>query len=139
MEHPKEHVEVRDSRSKFSNTPQAEVLISAAEVPNLPARIAIDLVARWGMVAAAPDDEDSCGRQRSRLQDPVEVVTRAIQTADILCGELRRCGWLTPVPSLEEARGQLADAEHARDEAERERIMAAVAAAGSPHVPENGA
>jgi hypothetical protein len=44
-------------------------------------KIVIDLITRWGMVAAMPDGEDSAGRQKLRLMTPEELVERAVESA----------------------------------------------------------
>jgi hypothetical protein len=83
------------------------------------ARMAFELISRWGMVAATPAGEDSAGRQRLRLQTPSELVDRAFVVADLAFHEARRRGLMvrTPVAELMRAREQEA-AELARIRAE---------------------
>lgn len=79
-----------------------EVLIFKRVAENQLAAVALALVERWGMVAGAPDGEDSAGRARGRLQTPIELVTRACETAAALYDELERRGWLMDVPAPKE-------------------------------------
>lgn len=75
-------------------------------VPNRRARFASEFIARWGCVAAIPDGEDSSGRQKLRLPTPVELVDRAIETAETLNTRMIALGWLVEVPKpVNEAEG----------------------------------
>lgn len=78
--------------------------IQHAQVPNTEARMAIAFVERWAMVAAEPDGEDSSGRQKLRRMTPDEIVNHACQTATLLWAQFERFGWLTDIPSPEEAK-----------------------------------
>lgn len=86
---------------------RAEVSISKVEQPLAEARLAMELIARWGLVAAAPDGEDSSGRSKARLQTPEELVTGACETAERAFIAFRTRGWMLDVPSLSEAREEL--------------------------------
>ena len=66
------------------------------------AKIVIDLVTRWGMVAAIEDGEDSAGRQKLRLMLPVELVARAFETADLVMVLARSRGLVHIGPSMED-------------------------------------
>lgn len=48
------------------------------------AYFAMELVARWGVVAAVPDGEDSVGRQQLRVMTPVELTDRAIKITELM-------------------------------------------------------
>lgn len=84
-----------------TNRPQ--VIIHETEAPNFEARLAINLVERWGMVSGTPDGEDTSGRAKLRLMTPAEVVERAITASELLASALREKKWMTPVPAWEEA------------------------------------
>lgn len=60
--------------------------------------LAENLLAKWGMVAATEDGEDSAGRQKMRLQTPEELAVRACDAADAIFAEFERRGWLIDVP-----------------------------------------
>lgn len=68
------------------------------QYPNLKGRIAIVLVEGWGQVAGVPAGEDSAGRQATRLATPGEVVTRAVETADLLVDTMTARGWVHEAP-----------------------------------------
>ena len=55
--------------------------------------MACDLMARWGLVAAVPDGENSDGSMRSRLMTPAEIVARACETAEMALAEFVARGW----------------------------------------------
>jgi UTP-glucose-1-phosphate uridylyltransferase len=59
--------------------------------------MAIDLVIKWGMVAAVCDGEDSCGRAKLRLMTPDELVDRAMETARQLTKALTDTGHMVAV------------------------------------------
>lgn len=64
------------------------------------ARIVIDLVTRWGLVAATPDGEDSTGRAKLRLATPEELVDRAMKTTDLLVEALKKGDHILMLPEL---------------------------------------
>lgn len=66
--------------------------------PNAIGRMAFDLAKHFAIVAAAPDGEDSAGRQRYRLQTTEETVSRACDLAASLWAEFGKRGWLTELP-----------------------------------------
>lgn len=66
------------------------------------ARFAVELVVRWGGVAATPDGEDSSGRSKLRLQTEAELIDRAVKTAALLMDKLRTEGFIHVSPTLEE-------------------------------------
>jgi len=47
-----------------------------------------EMLARWGMVAAIPDGEDSKGRSKLRLSTPQELVVRAFEITDLFLAKL---------------------------------------------------
>lgn len=85
------------------------VQVHDAQVPQPMAQFAMQLIDRWGMIAAAPDGEDSTGRAKFRLLEPHEVVTRACQTAQIAFELFAAQDWLldVPVPPAEEDKKSL--------------------------------
>jgi len=67
------------------------------------AKLAFDLVGRWGPVAATPDGEDSSGRAKLRLQTPEELVQRAFGCAELAMAYARTHGHVAIMPDIEEA------------------------------------
>jgi hypothetical protein len=99
---------VRDKHDFKTNEPIPEMLIQEKFSPDFRARLATQLVERWGLVACdVLDEENTAGRQKARLFTPAEVVDRACNTADLLVDELHNRGWMTAVPSFDEASDML--------------------------------
>jgi hypothetical protein len=71
---------------------------------SIEADFAESLIARWGMVAAIPDGEDSQGRSRLRLQTPQELIDRAFEVARIFMVRLESEGHLRDLGPLLERR-----------------------------------
>ena len=71
-----------------------------AECPGMEATAVLNFIEKWGMVAAAPDGEDSAGRQKLRLATPEEMVARAMQTTEAAFRTLRAHGWIAPSVEL---------------------------------------
>lgn len=70
------------------------------EFPDMRGKLAIDMAVRWGMVAGNTNSEDSKGRAKIDLMPVDEVVTRAVETADLLMTEIERRGWMIKAPSV---------------------------------------
>ena len=66
---------------------------------NRRAELAADFVARWGMVAAKPEGEDSAGRAKLVLLSPQELVDRSCETAMLIMAEFERREWVVDVPA----------------------------------------
>lgn len=87
----------------------ARVVIHDDELIQPEACLAMDLIQKWGLVAAIPDGEDSAGRTKLRLQTPEELVPRAFATSKLAFDEARKRGLVVkvgplPEPKLREAR-----------------------------------
>lgn len=90
------------SADPYDNRHQPAMDIQQAQVPNWPAQMATVMAEKWGMVAAMPDGEDTAGRAKLAPASPAQVVERACTTAELLCAEFERRGWLIDLPSPEE-------------------------------------
>lgn len=66
------------------------------------AKVAEEFIARWGMVAGAPDGEDSAGRAKLRLQTPEELIERAFNTAALFMEHARKYKLVHVTPDAEE-------------------------------------
>jgi hypothetical protein len=73
--------------------------IHKLRAPCTEASLAINLIERWGLVAAKPDGEDSAGRAKLELLTPEELVNRACDTADLVLKECEARGWMLPIPA----------------------------------------
>ena len=83
-------------KRKFGND------IQSLLVPGTKAKLAIELLSRWGMVMGKPDGEDSAGRAKITIMPVDEVVARSIAAADGLVDEMQKLGWFLEIPPLEE-------------------------------------
>lgn len=76
------------------------------ELLELEAKVTLEFVTKWGMVAGMPDGEDSSGRAKQRLATPEEVVDRACTVTELLFAEIRkRKDWIVSIPNTEEIKG----------------------------------
>ncbi|KKL25562.1 hypothetical protein LCGC14_2404040 [marine sediment metagenome] len=80
-----------------------KVMVWEREYLEQEARFVLELLVRWGMVAAEPDGEDSAGRQKLRLQTPEELTTRAFAVADLAMKKARKDGLVHVAPELPES------------------------------------
>lgn len=81
---------------------EGRLLVHETELPGPEARLAMELVSRWGTVAGAPDGEDSAGRFKVRLMTPDELASRACEASAVLFAEIRRRGWMVATPDISE-------------------------------------
>jgi hypothetical protein len=75
-----------------------DVIVFNKIVSDPRAKLAEEFVVKWGLVAAAPDGEDSAGRMKLRLLTVQELVNRACDTAAAITDEFDKRGWLVPLP-----------------------------------------
>lgn len=97
---------------------EPKLVFHHAQHPGQEGSLAVELVARWGTVAAIPDGEDSAGRAKLRLQTPDELAERAVATSVALFRRLREAGLLVDCPRVP-TRAEAKAAEAAELEAER--------------------
>jgi hypothetical protein len=88
-----------------------QVMIHDTEAPIFEARLATQLIERWGLVVGTDGGEDSSGRAKLRHSTPQEVVDRACDTAALAVEQFRARGWFVQLPTLDEiaARGKPKD------------------------------
>lgn len=77
--------------------PKAKFIISG------PGQLAVEMIQKWGMVAAVDGGEDSAGRARVRLATPAELIERACTVTELLWEESRKREWLEAIPEEPEA------------------------------------
>jgi hypothetical protein len=108
FENDERQVIVSDKYSR-KNDIHPEIAIHDKNTPDFRARLATQLVERWGLIASGvTGQENSAGHQNVRLMTPGEVVERACDTAELLVNELHKRGWMTPIPGYTEAVDMLA-------------------------------
>lgn len=81
---------------------KVETIVNESHVAEFEARLATQLIERWGIVAAVPDGEDSSGRQTIRLMTPEETVQRAVETAELAVKTFHDKGWMHKMPTFAE-------------------------------------
>lgn len=79
-----------------------DVIIFHLEHPTLQGHFVMTLIEKWGMVSAKEDGEDSVGRAKLRTLTPQEVVTRAMDVAEIAFKSMRQAGLIIDLPDLNE-------------------------------------
>jgi len=89
---------ISDPRRRYDND-RKEVSVENRFMPIFEARLATNLIEKWGMVAAMPDGEDSSGRQKARMMDPSEIVHRACETARLAADAFYAADWMVEIPS----------------------------------------
>lgn len=82
--------------------PLTRLLAHDNEALEQTAKLAFDLIGRWGTVAAAPDGEDSSGRAKLRLQTPQELVNRAFECAELAMTYARSHNHVAKTPDIDE-------------------------------------
>jgi hypothetical protein len=80
--------------------PQVQDLV----VPDLRARMALEIAKNVGMATAVEDAEDSTGRQKLRLLTPSEVANRAVDIANFMYARFDQLDWLGETPIMEDVK-----------------------------------
>lgn len=76
-------------------------------VPDLRARMAVEIAKNVGMATAVEDDEDSAGRQKLRLLTPSEVANRAVDIANLMYDRFVQLEWLGTTPIMEDVKDEV--------------------------------
>ena len=92
-------IETKITKERYDD--QAKTMINDMDHFGNKARIVIEMVSRWGMVAGTPDGEDSKGRSKLRLATEQELVDRAFKIADAMFNELELRDWYIQAASFE--------------------------------------
>ncbi len=77
---------------------QTDIVIVRTKAPEFRALLAMELLGKWGLVAALPDGEDSAGRQKLKVHAPEDLVARACEIADRAYQEFCTRGWMLELP-----------------------------------------
>jgi len=91
--------DVLKHRGVLGNRHPYAIDVTQRQAPNEIAKMAFELITRWGAVAAAPDGEDSAGRSKLRLVEPKELVDRAFLCAEAAMETARDRGHMIELPS----------------------------------------
>lgn len=103
--------ETRIHKNRFDY--ETKILIESHETDylSIKGRACLDMILRWGMVAADNDGEDSTGRSRLKLQPVSEVIDRAIKMTQALFEAIEGKGWVCQLPTIDEANKIVEDEE----------------------------
>lgn len=86
---------------------RSEISITENEYAEQEAKIAIEMIVKWGCVAAEPDGEDSSGRQKMKMMSEKTLVKRAFKAAKLAMDYARANGLIHTCPDkLEEEEGE---------------------------------
>lgn len=113
--HLMDHLGEYDS-PKVQHWPKHSLLIEA--------RLAMNLIEKWGMICGEHDGEDSAGRAKVTFCPAEKVVERACKMTELAFAAFRERGWLHENPDFEEAQAELKRRREER-EAEKERAREA--------------
>jgi hypothetical protein len=89
-------IQVLEVEDSYDGSTKVFACKTIAENPK--AILAIELMSRMAIVAAQPDGEDTAGRQKLKMQEPEEIVTRCCEIADKAYDAFQTRGWLVPMP-----------------------------------------
>ena len=73
-------------------------VINHTRIPGVRAQYAMDLAKHIGIAFAAPDGEDSSGRQKMKVLTPDEVARRACEISDSIFAIFDSRGWILDLP-----------------------------------------
>ena len=86
----------------FSKYNQLTSSLHARYIPDDRILFAKDIVARFALISAKPNGEDSAGRAKAIREDPKALVTFACDVAASAYEEFKARGWLVEMPSVDE-------------------------------------
>ncbi len=76
------------------------LILHNRKIPDARAVFAMQVIERWGMVAAIEDGEDSAGRQKLRLATISELVERAVQVSAAAFELFESRAWIVDTPDF---------------------------------------
>lgn len=96
-------IETDIHKNSFSFEQRTKISVHDTEHLTFRARVCLDIITRWGMVAGIESGEDSAGRAKFELQSVDDIVTRAVSTTNALFRAFDKAGWIHELPTLDEA------------------------------------
>lgn len=99
-------IETNIYKTKFHNQSDVSFAVHETEHLTIRAKICLELIQRWGLIAGEDGGEDSTGRAKIKTQDPSKVVARAIAITQEFFVQTHSRGWIHELPSMEDARNQ---------------------------------
>ncbi len=93
-------VQVKVVKERYTGNPS--LMAHHSHALSQEASTMMEMLNRWGMVAAEDDGEDSSGRAKIKLSTPEALVRRACEMTERAYAICEEKGWLTKTPTLEE-------------------------------------
>ena len=90
---------------------EPKISVHETEYLDQRARLTMDMIKHWGMVAGKPDGEDSTGRAQLKLASEEEVVDRAMKMTSLAFKEFNKNNWITHLPTIETMREMIENKE----------------------------
>lgn len=87
---------------EFGRNSLKKLTVHDTELLNMEARLACDMIIRWGLVTGKLAGEDTVGRAVIKECTPQEVVERACDTAELSVKMFRERGWIVAGPDVSE-------------------------------------
>jgi hypothetical protein len=87
---------------EYGKNSAKRVVIHDTDILNFEARLATNLIEKWGMVACTDAGEDSTGRWKMTELTPIQVVERACDIAALTAMAFHDRGWLVKGPDISE-------------------------------------
>jgi len=97
-------IEVEIQKSKYDVSHLPHINVYDNEYLTNRAKICLDMITKWGIIAGDNDGEDSAGRSRLKLQDPKELVDRAISITEYAFNRFKENGFIYESMTLKEAK-----------------------------------
>jgi len=96
-------VEVDVHTNKFGYEREPVISTHDNEHLTIKARVCLEMIQRWALVAAEDDGEDSHGRSKLKLSEPDALVNRATILTELAFKRFHEKNWIVKLPSLHEA------------------------------------
>ena len=87
---------------EYGKNSAKRVVVHDNEFHNFEARLAVNLIERWGMVSCQDAGEDTAGRAKIQELTPPQVVERACDIAALAAAAFRDRGWIVKGPDISE-------------------------------------
>lgn len=105
----KKYIDIETYNNPVDRHYRPSITIHDREQLSTRAKCVMDLLGRWGLVAADIDGEDSAGRSKLKLQEVEEMVHRAVESVELAFEECKKRGWIVDAPSLDEIKNETDD------------------------------
>jgi len=94
-------IDLHFSKNRYGEDSNPVITGGDRRVFTLEAKIAVNLVEKWGLAAAENNGEDSSGRGTLRILSAAEMVAKACNVAELLSEEIEKRGWMVVAPTID--------------------------------------